>query len=174
MPQTAAILFNPDRVRAVFRILGSNPSQFPKFDHLASVGCSILSSPVCLVSLVSFNKQCFLGASGLPPDLEFSRETPLRDSLCKHAVVARDVIVMNDVHSDSRVMLTPLLLQKEIRAYLGCPLINKQGICLGSFCAIDHTVREWTNEEIGLVRDFALIVVEQFEKLCPRINPHSN
>lgn len=48
-----------------------------------------------------------------------------------------------------------------MKAYLGIPLVTKEGLVLGSLCAIDTSPRQWTDKDQAILTDFAKLVEEQ-------------
>lgn len=145
------------------QILASHASEDWEFDRFTRLARATLRVPLCLVSLVTSDRQVFAGACGLPPDLEAARETPLNHSICQHAVARRSMLVIADTLADPVIREVLSVEKYGIRAYLGCPLMTEDGTVLGSFCAIDYVVREWTIEEIDLIRDFAALVIEKVD-----------
>ena len=123
----------------------------------------LLGVPVCLVSLVDENRQVFVGACGLPPAIDAVRETPLSHSFCKHAVRDRQPLIIRDALQDPRFAENGAVKDLGVIAYLGFPLHAPDGEILGAFCVIDSKPRDWTDDDLGLVRDFTAIVAEQIE-----------
>ena len=87
--------------------------------------------------------------------LETSREV----SFCAHAVVERCTLVVPDATLDPRFAGNPLVTgEPRIRAYSGIPLFTRDGHALGTLCAIDQRPRQFDSEDLGTLRDFALMV----------------
>ena len=144
-------------------VIASHGSEDWEFDRFTRLARATLRVPICLVSLVTSDRQVFAGACGLPADLEVTRETPLSDSICQHAVARRSMLIIGDTRADPVIREVPSVVKYGIRSYLGCPLMTEDGTVLGSFCVIDHVVREWTTAEIDLIRDFAALVMEKVD-----------
>ena len=151
------------RVRVVEEILTSHGIEDWEFDRISRLARAALQVPLCMVSLVTSDRQVFVGACGLPPELEAVRETPLSHSICQHAVARRTMLVIEDTLEDPVIREVESIADYGFRAYLGCPLMTEDGTVLGSFCAIDRVARAWTTEEVDLVRDFAALVVEKVD-----------
>jgi signal transduction histidine kinase len=151
------------RIRVIEGILAAHGSEDWEFDRITRLARATLRVPVCLVSLVTSDRQVFVGASGLPDELEATREAPLSHSICQHAVARRSMLVVGDTLADPVIREVLSVLKYGIRAYLGCPLITRDGTVLGSLCVIDQKPREWTLDEIDLIRDFAALVVEKVD-----------
>lgn len=151
------------RVRMIEKILVSHDREDWEFDRFTRLARTTLRVPICLVSLVTSDRQVFAGACGLPPELATLRQTPLSHSICQHAVARRSMLVIGDTLADPVIREVPSVGKYGIRAYLGCPLMTEDGTVLGSFCVIDHVARKWTTQEMDLVRDFAALVVEKID-----------
>jgi two-component sensor histidine kinase len=151
------------RIRVIDDILAHHANEGWEFDRITRLAGAILDAPMCLVSLVTSDRQVFAGACGLPEELDSVRETPISHSICKHAVLTRNMLVIEDTTLDAMVCDIPYVKEYAIRAYLGCPLMSHDGHVLGSFCAIDYSPREWSRNQIDQIRDFAALVVEKIE-----------
>lgn len=121
------------------------------FDGLALLTREFLGVPVCLVTLVDSDRQCFLGQAGLEEPWSTTRVTPLSLSICQHVVATDEPLVIPDTRADDRIGFSGALTELGVAAYLGVPLRSSRGHVLGSFCAIDEEPRQWTGREIRLL-----------------------
>ncbi len=113
-----------------------------------------LHTPTALISLVDADRQWFMCRVGLD-----AAETPRAVSFCGHAICAPEPFVIPDALLDERFADNPLVLgPPHVRAYLGIPLTSN-GHALGTLCAIDIKPRPWSNAEICLARDLAMITM---------------
>ncbi len=151
------------RLRAVEEILAGHAREDWEFDRHTRLAKAMLGVPVCMVSLVTSDRQVFAGACGLPSTLEQVRETPLSHSICQHAVTRRSMLVIGDTLLEPEIAEILSVREYGIRSYLGCPLMTGEGHVLGSFCVIDYVPRVWTIPEIDQVREFAALVVQKIE-----------
>ncbi len=156
-------LSEASRIRVIEEILASHRREDWDFDRFTRLARTAFQIPICLVSLVASDRQIFVGACGLPAELDSVRETPLSHSICQHVVMRRSMLVIGDTAVDPEVCEMPSIMKYRIRSYLGCPLITEDGTALGSFCVIDFVPREWTTEQVDLIRDFAALVVQKVD-----------
>ncbi len=133
------------------------------FDRLTRLATKILRAPVALVSLVDRNRQFFKSQTGLLEPWASLRETPLSHSFCRHVVDSKAPLIISNALEDPRVSSNPAVYELGVAAYAGLPLTTADGQTLGSFCAIDSEPREWTEEEIGILRDLAASTVTEIE-----------
>lgn len=124
-------------------------------DRFARLARACLDAPLALVSLVDDRRQHFAGADGLPEPVATERETPLSHSFCQHVVADGDALIIENAARHPRVCDNPSVEELKVIAYAGMPIRSDEGYVLGSFCAIDHEPREWSERELVILRDLA-------------------
>lgn len=125
------------------------------FDRLTRLASRIVGAPVALVSLVDDHRQWFKSMVGLPEPWATQRETPLSHSFCQHVMATNQPLVVSDAREVSFLKDNLAIPDLNVIAYLGMPLTTRDGFGLGSFCIIDGHPREWTQDEIEIMRDLA-------------------
>lgn len=115
--------------------------------------------PVALISLVDDERQFFKSSLGMPEPWCAMRETPLSHSLCKQVVATEGPLVIDDVPAHPLAADSPGLPALGVAAYAGIP-IRLDGQVLGSLCAIDHSPRSWSAEDLTLLTGLAGLVEE--------------
>ncbi|WP_246102429.1 GAF domain-containing protein [Methylobacterium terricola] len=128
---------DPDRLAALdaLAILDTPPEQ--GFDDIVRLAARLCATPVALVSLVAADRQWFKARVGFPPC-----ETSLNASVCAHALVESDLLVIPDLTADPRTAANPLVTgEPSIRFYAGAPLRLTGGQVVGSLCVIDTAAR---------------------------------
>ena len=68
--------------------LGLSAAKGTHFDEVAAKVAEAFEAPIALVSLVDGEHQLWPGASGLPENLNASRQAPRDTSICSHVVLA--------------------------------------------------------------------------------------
>ncbi|MCY1138939.1 PAS domain S-box protein [Actinoplanes sp. Pm04-4] len=124
-------------------------------DRLTKLAARTLAAPTALVSLVDEDRQRFASAYGLSGELEETRQTPLSHSYCKHVVEDQAPLVVADARLDARLHDSPAIGDYDAIAYAGIPLRSPDGHVLGSFCVVDSVPREWSHDDIAMLRDLA-------------------
>jgi GAF domain-containing protein len=108
-----------------YAILDTPPEQ--AYDDFTALAAYICEVPIAMISLVDENRQWFKSKVGLE-----TCETPRDISFCSHAILKKDVMVINDALADERFATNPLVTSElGIRFYAGAPLINPEGFSLG-------------------------------------------
>ena len=154
-------VFDPDRLAALeeYSILNTVPE--PGFDDIVHLAMHICEAPVALVSLVAKDRQWFKARAGFEPC-----ETDLDSSVCAHALVEPDLLVVPDLTADFRTSFNPLVTgEPYIRFYAGAPLRTEEGHVLGSLCVIDGKLRPGglTPGQAECLRNLARQVISQLE-----------
>lgn len=148
-----------ERLRALRRYDVLDTPLEDAFDRVTRLAKTVFNTPIALVSLVDENRQWFKSRQGLEVD-ETSREI----AFCAHAILANDVMVVNDATRDPRFAENPLVVNEPcIRFYAGAPLRTIDGYNLGTLCVIDLVSREFSHGQRSQLADLASIVVDQLE-----------
>ena len=133
------------------------------FDRLTRLATRLLHAPVSLVSLVEGDRQFFKSCIGLPEPWTSRRETPLTHSFCQHVVASGDPLIIEDARRHPLVRDNLAIVDLDVVAYAGIPLVTSEGYALGSFCVIDSRPRVWAAEELAILRDLAAAAMTEIE-----------
>lgn len=154
------ILKDPNRLAALALTGLLDSEAEPSFDRLARLAAKFLGTPVTLVSLVEDSRQFFKSCVGLPEPWTSRRETPLSHSFCQHVVTSRQLLAIADSRLDPRVKDNPAISELGVIAYLGIPLVIDDQV-IGTFCAIDGKPREWSADDVQVLRDLSASVLTE-------------
>ena len=147
-------LSSPARLEAL-RKAGLSSGTDEGMERFARLVAGRLRVPVALVSLVEADRQVFPGLVGLAEPWATRRQTPLSHSLCQHVVATGHPLVLADARSDERTCTSLAIGDLGVVAYAGMPLTDSDGHVLGSLCAIDTELREWSARELADLADLA-------------------
>jgi len=142
-------------------LLDSLPEE--SIDRFTRLAARLIDAPITLVSLVAADRQFFKSQHGLGEPLATTRQTPIRYSFCRHVVSDAAPLVVNDAREHPAVRDNPAVKEFGVIAYLGYPLTTREGITLGSFCAVDTQPRSWQAADLHVLRDLAGAVVAELE-----------
>ncbi|RYZ93752.1 MAG: sensor histidine kinase, partial [Proteobacteria bacterium] len=92
-----------------------------------------------------------------------ARETPLSHSFCQHVVRTEQPLVVTNAKENPLVKDNLAIPDLGVLAYLGMPIRLKSGAVIGSFCAIDGKVRDWSTSDMAALEDLAASVVSEIE-----------
>lgn len=125
------------------------------FDRFTRLAAKIIGVPVVLMSLVDSTRQFFKSQTGLPEPWASLRGTPLSHSFCQHVVVTGQPLVVHDARQHGLLKDNLAIRDLSVVAYAGIPLTTPAGHTVGSFCAIDNKPRDWTADELEILRSLA-------------------
>jgi PAS domain S-box-containing protein len=159
----SSIIANPTRLETLRRYCLLDTPADPAFDRLSQLAARILKAPIALVSLVDENRQFFKSQVGLTPPLATRREAPLSHSFCQHVVALSAPLIVEDAREHPLLHDNLAIVDYNVSAYLGIPLVAPSGETLGSFCVLDTKPRRWAEEEVTLLQELAASVMTEVE-----------
>jgi diguanylate cyclase (GGDEF)-like protein len=160
VPVTEQMLYEEvGRVSAVhhYKLLDTLPE--PAFDRIKHLVKTVLSVPICTLSLINSDRQGWKSCVQL-------NATERSHDICFYTHVMQGQILMNiaDAREDPRFSDNPLVTgAPHIRSYLGIPLSSREGYSLGALCVIDTKPRNFGPAQIEVLQDFAELVIHEME-----------
>ena len=134
------------------------------FDRLTRLVCALLDVPIAMINIADGEQLLFaswVAPAGLTLD---ERGTPLRDSICQHAVLSRGPLVIEDARAHPVLRDLPATRDLSAVGYLGVPLMSASGLARGTLCAIASKPRTWDKQEIATLQDLAATVIAYIER----------
>jgi CheY-like chemotaxis protein len=141
-----------------YEILDTLPEK--DFDDITRIASEICQTPISLITLLDGNRQWFKSKQGLK-----TPETPIEFSFCAHSIATpNDAMIIPNSLEDERFKYNPLVTgDPYVIFYAGIPLINPEGIPLGSLCVIDNKPGNLSEPQINSLKALANQVVCQLE-----------
>lgn len=141
----------------------------PVFDEATQTAAHFLSMPICLLGVIDSDRHWFKSAVGLSRiglmnELAVSRQLPRAESLCDRVVELQRPVVISDATLDPITNSSLLVQRYGIRAYLGVPLFNSQGHCLGSLAVIELAPRQFSPKDIAFLELMARWSMSEYER----------
>jgi len=147
------------RVEALRRYQVLDTPSEQSFDDFAFLASHICGTPIAMVTFVDADRQWFKAKVGLE-----TSETPREHAFCAHTIMTDKIMIVEDAKTDSRFVDNPLVTSApKIRFYAGAPLIDREGLALGSICVIDHQPRQLAPDKQRVLEALARRVVAQCE-----------
>ena len=131
------------------------------FDRLTKLAAKLLNAPVSLISLIDEHRQFFKSEVGLAEPWRSARQTPLSHSFCRHTLVSREPLVIEDTRTHPLVRDNLGIRDLDAIAYAGAPLITTAGHALGTLCVIDHQPRSWTADQVEILETLTASVLSE-------------
>lgn len=109
----------------------------PEFDELVQLAAETFGAPMAVVNLIASDRQWFKAEIGIG-----ARELPLDVSICAHAILQNEFMVVPDTREDERFSRNPLVTSDDgLRFYAGALLRTPAGIPIGTVCVLDRQPR---------------------------------
>jgi GAF domain-containing protein len=140
-----------------YNILDTEPEEV--FDSTVQLANYICKTPIAAISLVDETRQWFKASIGLD-----AKQTSRDIAFCAHAILQEEPFIIEDAQEDERFFDNPLVTDgPKIRFYASVPLVNTQGMRLGTLCVIDTEKRKIDEEQIFAIKTLANSVMAHLE-----------
>jgi two-component system, NtrC family, sensor kinase len=140
-----------------YEILDTGPEL--SYDDITLLASSICEAPIAIISLIDKDRQWFKSKIGF--DLE---ETPREISFCAHAINSQSTLVITDATKNPDFSDHPFVTaERPVVFYAGAPLINPNGLAMGTLCVVDHIPRELTSQQLHALEALSRQVVNIME-----------
>ena len=175
------------RLKALSELGLMQPETIPVFEEATQTAAHFLEAPISMLGFMDCERHWFKSAVGLSRlglmnQLAQTRQLMRGESFCTQVVESSQFVVVNDTHKqpNSEPSISKLFHDYGIRAYLGAPLIDAQGNCLGTLAVIDLVPRNFTNRDIEFLQIIARWSMSEFERnrmlqgLRPTLKPEKD
>ncbi len=159
------------RLKALLDLGLRQPETIPVFEEATQTAAHFLEAPISLLGFIDQERHWFKSAVGLSRlglmnQLAQARALPRKESFCTSVVDSAQIVVINDTHkySSPELVTTKLVKEYGVRAYLGAPLIDANGNCLGSLAVFDLVPRTFTSRDIEFLQIIARWSMSEFER----------
>lgn len=159
------------RLKAILELGLRQPETIPVFEEATQTAAHFLEAPISILGFIDQERHWFKSAVGLSRlglmnQLAQSRQLLRQESFCAQVVESHQILAINDTHKVTNPnLLTGKLIQDYgIRAYLGAPLIDAAGNCLGALAVMDLVPRNFTTRDIEFLQIIARWSMSEFER----------
>jgi signal transduction histidine kinase len=161
-----------ERLKALSELGLQQPETIPVFEEATQSAAHFLEAPISILGFVDRDRHWFKSAFGLRTlgimnQLAQTRQLLRQESFCSQVVENSQILVINDTHNlvGAENSATSKLVQDYgIRAYLGAPLIDASGNCLGALAVMDLKPRNFTIRDIEFLQIIARWCMSEFER----------
>ncbi|MBD2292244.1 GAF domain-containing sensor histidine kinase [Anabaena sphaerica FACHB-251] len=147
------------------------PETIPVFEEATQTAAHFLAAEISILGFIDqeihwFKSSVGLSRLGLMNDLAQSRQLLRWDSFCSQVVENSQILVINDTKdiTNTQISTSKLVQNYGIRSYLGAPLIEASGYCLGALAVMDRKPRNFTEREIEFLQIIARWSMSEFER----------
>lgn len=136
---SAALMADPTmlRMQALHRYDILDTPVESDFDDIAHLAAGVFDAPIAVVNFIADDRQWFKAETGIGV-----RELPLDVSICAHAILEEEFMVVPDTRLDDRFNCNPLVTAEDgLRFYAGALLRTADGLAIGTVCVLDRSPR---------------------------------
>jgi len=130
----------------------------PTFDRLTELARTHFDVDVAFIGIVGEHEERFLSCHG-DDYATLERE----NTMCTHAILEEDVMLVSDVKADPRFEHNEALDELNIRSYAGAPMRTPDGAAIGSFCLTHDEPRTYSDDDARYLRLLADEAMDQLE-----------
>lgn len=133
----------------------------PGLGDVARLAAAVCHAPAAVVSLVERDYQWSAASHGLS---QTHQRTPRSNSICSDAVATEAILISENIAANPRYASMVFASGDDaVRAYVGIPLIGRDGLPLGTLCVLDWHPRSFSAAEIEHLQILAEQVVARLE-----------
>lgn len=159
------------RLKALSELSLRQSETIPVFEEATQTAAHFVSVPISILGFIDrefhwFKSAIGLSRLGLMNPLAETRQLLRQESFCNHVVKNTQVLEINDTRNyvDKKISDSKLAKDYGIRAYLGIPLIDAAGNCLGAIAVMDLVPRQFTHQEVEFLQIIARWSMSEFER----------
>ena len=139
-------------------IIGHDFSQ--QFEIFPEMVKMIVGVDIAMINILDGKNQFTIGGSGIQVDPLLAM--PQKMSICQHALLSPEPLVIPDLSKDDRFADSHLTKPPtNARFYAGFPLNTPEGLVLGTLCAVHRQPRNLDDEQQRLMKQLAKAVTDQ-------------
>ena len=146
-----------DRIKALqsYQILDTIDEE--DYNDITILAAQICQTPISIISLIDSERQWFKSIVGFN-----AKETSRDVSFCAHAINnPSDLFIIEDARTDERFSDNPLVLgDPDIVFYAGSPLLDENGMALGTLCVIDKVPRKLNPNQLKSLQILSKRIVD--------------
>lgn len=154
-PVSARIL-DSRRLAAVLRTELLDTGAEEPFDRLTRLATTLLGAPFAFVTVVDDKRSFWKSCIGVNSDDLADRQNTVQESFCQYVIDLDAELIVPDARADARTRDNPSIEAMGVAAWAGFPVRSPDGHVLGTFCAVDTVVRDWTPHDVETLRTLSL------------------
>ncbi len=118
-----------------------------EFREITFLAMQIFKCPISAITLVQENSVQLISSLGYS-----IKEVPRHSSFCGYTILSDDVLIVQNTLNDHRFSEIPAVKERNIRFYIGAPLITQSGHLIGSLCVLGTKPKKVTKYQINSLK----------------------
>lgn len=157
------------RIKSLLELGLLEAKTIPVFEASTQTAADFLEVPICILGFIDeschwFKSAVGLSRLGLMNQLATTRSLSSDESFCTHVVENYQVLAISDARNEPAFAKSVLVQRYGIRAYLGVPLMDFSGNCLGTIAVMDLQPRTFTLRDIKFLELLGSWSMSEFER----------
>lgn len=141
----------------------------PVFEEATQTAAHFLDAPICILGVIDRDRHWFKSAVGLSRiglmnELAISRQLPRSESFCSRVLERRRSLMIADTTLDPELKNGLLVQTYGIHAYLGVPLFDRKGNCLGTLSIMELVPRSFSSKDVAFLELMARWCMGEFDQ----------
>lgn len=141
----------------------------PVFEEATQTAAHLLEVPICILGFLDRNRHVFKSAVGLSRlglmnPLAQERQLPIHESFCTQVVETSQIVNVGNTRAHPAFANSVLVQRYGVLAYLGVPLIDSSGLCLGAIAVMDLEPRNFSIQQMKFLELMARWSMSEFER----------
>ena len=129
------------------------------FDRVCELIKLIFGVQIGIVSMIDAHRQWYKSVIGLD-----NSEASVDVTFCRYTLQLGRPVIVPDATKDPRFYNNPSVTAgPRIRFYAGAPIMTSSGLVIGTVCAIDTVVREFSERDSQILTHLAALVMRELE-----------
>lgn len=120
-----------------------NLGKEPDLDVFTEAACLITNCAASLVAMMEYDTQKIQSCVGMELD-----SVDRKSTICQHTLMGTEVLIIEDTLLDDRSRYNEMMISANVRFYAGVPLIDENGIALGTICVFDFEPKKLSDKQI--------------------------
>jgi len=158
-----AKLLNPSRLASLAATGLMDSAAEAAFDRFTRLVAKWLHVPSAAVTLVDDRRLFLKSTFGLGDPSGENRTVPFSHSMCQYGVVTGEPLIVMDTREHPWLRDNLAVTELGVLAYAGVPLVSPEQEVLGMLCAVDVKPRQWSEDDVAVLRELASMVGTEIE-----------
>ena len=132
------------------------------FDRVARLVAGATHAPIAIVSLLDGERHVVKSSVGLTGRSRVWHKIPLALGFSRQAAESARTVIVSVTGENEEAPITSERSPDGV-AYAVTPLVNSDGVVVGTICAVNPTAHAWTEEEVGCLNDLGDLLISEIE-----------